>query len=320
MECGQLHLLLPGTNFLALRCVTRKSLKYFLDHRLDTFTDYSNASGTEEENKIYHSNDMSRLFNLVRSEGGVEKRMEVYMVAVYLLRILQQMGYFGPKSDTTSLTEEEVYVGMLLAHFVTVAERNSQNIGQVRKEHQGLGSLSDIVKYSFRPEEVGFGIHPSLALINHSCYPNVVKVQKGGRTVILAARKIEEGEEVLDNYGALFYSLPKLERLRELGFECHCEACTEDWPLFGSLSSSLDLTGCPSPLTAAGSLEKGRAANSLMAKMAQEMAAGHFSRVTTLCGEYNAVLAKLVRAPHRFLFNSYMITYYCAWARWGAKQ
>ena len=132
VECGNLHLLQPGTNFLALRCITRKPLKYFLEKRLETFTDYDETSGTsEKEESVYHGQDYKRLFNLARCENGLEERMEAYMVAVYLLRILQQMEYFGPRSDKSSLTEEEVYIGMLLAHFVQVAERNSQSMNEV---------------------------------------------------------------------------------------------------------------------------------------------------------------------------------------------
>ena len=92
VECGNLHLLQPGTNFLALRCITRKPLKYFLEKRLETFTDYDETSGTSvKEESVYHSQDYKRLFNLARCENGLEERMEAYMVAVYLLRILQQM-------------------------------------------------------------------------------------------------------------------------------------------------------------------------------------------------------------------------------------
>lgn len=321
MECGNLHLLKPGTNYLALRAITRKSLKYFLDRRLDTFTTYDNTSGSDKDiQSLNHSQDMARLFHLARSEGGLEQRMEVYMVAVYLLRILQQMGYFGEKTDTTSLSEEEVYIGMLIAHFVTVAERNSQNINILSSKHKNLVSLADIINCEFEPVSVGCGIHPTLAMVNHSCDPNTVKVQQGGKTFLLAARQLQVGEEVLDNYGVLFYSTPRLDRWKELGFECQCFACANQWPMLHQLSSSLDLSACPSPLTAAGSLEKGRMANSLMARMTSELSAGHYNRVISLCGEYHSLLERLVARPHRFHFNTYMLLCYSAWARWGARQ
>ena len=318
MECGNLHLLQPGTNFLALRCITRKPLKYFLDKRLETFTHYDSSSGVEKGDSVYHSQDYKRLFNLACSETGLEERMEAYMVAVYLLRILQQMEYFGPRSDTSSLTEEEVYIGMLLAHFVQVAERNSQSMNELGEDQQGLTTLPQIL--AFEPLPVGFGIHPTLALVNHSCEPNTVKVQHGGKTILVAARRIEQGEQICDNYGPNFYTSSLQERIRELGFTCTCTACEENWPLLGKLSSTLNLANTPSPLTAAGSLERGRMANALMAKLTNELSLCHYSKVITLCGEYSLLLNRLVSRPHRFHFNVYMLAFYAAWAKWGAKQ
>ena len=311
-------MLQPGTNFLALRCITRKPLKYFLDKRLETFTQYDSSSGIEKGDSAYHSQDYKRLFNLARSETGLEERMEAYMVAVYLLRILQEMEYFGPKSDTSSLTEEEVYIGMLLAHFVQVAERNSQSMNELGEDQQGLTTLPQIL--AFEPLPVGFGIHPTLALVNHSCEPNTVKVQHGGKTILVAARRIEQGEQICDNYGPNFYTSPLQERKRELGFACTCTACEENWPLLGKLSSTLNLANTPSPLTAAGSLERGRMANALMAKLTNELSLCHYGKVITLCGEYSLLLGRLVSRPHRFHFNVYMLAFYAAWAKWGAKQ
>ena len=320
MECGNLHLLQPGTNFLALRCITRKPLKYFLDKRLETFTHYDGTSGidVEKDGSVYQGQDYRRLFNLARCENGLEERMEAYMVAVYLLRILQQMEYFGPRSDTSSLTEEEVYIGMLLAHFVQVAERNSQSMNELGEDDQGLTTLPLIL--AFEPSAVGYGIHPTLALVNHSCEPNTVKVQHGGKTILVAARRIEQGEQILDNYGPNFYTSQLEERKRELGFTCTCAACKEDWPLLGKLSSTLNLANTPSPLTAAGSLERGRMANALMAKLTNELALCHYGKVIALCGEYSLLLSKLVSRPHRFHFNVYMLAFYAAWAKWGVKQ
>ena len=42
--------------------------------------------------------------------------------------------------------------------------------------------------------------------------------------------------------------------------------------------------------------------------------------VITLCGEYSLLLSRLVNKPHRFHFNVYMLAFYAAWAKWGAKQ
>ena len=71
---------------------------------------------------------------------------------------------------------------------------------------------------------------------------------------------------------------------------------------------------------AAGSLEKGRAANSLMQKMSAELRLSHFGRVISLSGDYRRILDKVIAAPHRFFFNNYMILFYCFWVKYGNKE
>ena len=66
-------------------------------------------------------------------------------------------------------------------------------------------------------------------------------------------------------------------------------------------------------------LEKGKAANSLMKKMSYELSAGHHSRVLALSGDYRTLLEKIVRQPHRFYFNNYMIMFYSHWIKHGNK-
>ena len=71
----------------------------------------------------------------------------------------------------------------------------------------------------------------SQTFFNHSCHPNVVKVQQGRRTVVLAARRIRAGEEVVDNYGPLAYTCAGVDRRSgQLGFTCWCTPCTQGWP------------------------------------------------------------------------------------------
>merc|ERR1712059_109992 len=46
---------------------------------------------------------------------------------------------------------------------------------------------------------------------------------------------VEQGQEVCENYGQVFYFKPREERRKELSarywFNCECPACREDWPL-----------------------------------------------------------------------------------------
>ena len=231
-ECHNMHLLKHGPNYLALRAITTKSLNYFLDKRLQYFSNYDDSQGTElEGNQVYKSLDIRNLYNLTTKKADLEKKMELYMIAAYLLKILQQMGYFETeKENESTLTEEEVYIGMLLAHFLAVIECNSHLICQLSKEHFGLITLPDILKSNFQPEDIGCGINTTLAFFNHSCNPNTIKIQKGNKTFLVATENIRKGDEIYDNYGCVFYSMDKLTRNHEIGFICKCEPCLQDWP------------------------------------------------------------------------------------------
>ena len=241
-ECQNMHLLKAGPNYLALRAVTQYNIEYFLQNRVKKFGNYDASSGTEQEGcKKYNSNDMKNLFNLSSKEADIEKKMERYMVAVYLLKILQAMNYFdSDKKSDKSLTEEEVYIGMLLAHFVGVAECNSHFICKAASKTSSVKNLPDILLQDFEPKNVGYGINATLAFFNHSCNPNTIKIQQGKKTVIIASEFIEPGEEIFDNYGSMFYTSDKPRRQSDLGFECSCCACAESWPIYQNLSDKIN--------------------------------------------------------------------------------
>jgi hypothetical protein len=170
--------------------------------------------------------DLKQLYHLAVPELSLADQLENYLVAVTLLRLLQNMQFFPDRGDKSQLSDDEVYIGLLLAHFLLVGRSNSQTISQTTdyNRRSTAASLSQ-----FSPTVIGCGVYPTLALFNHSCVPNVVKIQQGRRTVLIAGRPIRAGEEVLDSYGPLAYTSPRSVRLRQLGFSCACIPCIRDW-------------------------------------------------------------------------------------------
>ena len=79
------------------------------------------------------------------------------------------------------------------------------------------------------PVVVGSGHYPTVALMNHSCYPNVEWQSVNGTNTIgmVALRNIEPGDELCVSY--IDQSLPRLERRAELmrlyKFNCTCSKC-----------------------------------------------------------------------------------------------
>ena len=52
--------------------------------------------------------------------------------------------------------------------------------------------------------------------MNHSCDPNFTIVNYGRRAIAVAVRKIKEGMQVHDSYGAVWYHMDRSERQRFL--------------------------------------------------------------------------------------------------------
>ena len=81
---------------------------------------------------------------------------------------------------------------------------------------------------------IGQVIRPSMAMFNHSCDPNMVRVDRGKYVIAAACTHIKEGEEVKDSYGSTF-SEQELDTRREklmsdFWFKCLCFACRKRWP------------------------------------------------------------------------------------------
>ena len=92
------------------------------------------------------------------------------------------------------------------------------------------------------------GFFPSVALMNHSCYPNTSFVFNGTKAHVIATAHISAGEEILNNYGMLFTMSDKRERhddlLERYNFVCECDCCKNDWPIMSKLKGTRYLK-CP---------------------------------------------------------------------------
>lgn len=89
---------------------------------------------------------------------------------------------------------------------------------------------------------IGGGIYPTVAFLNHSCDPGVVRYFNGNFITLRAIKPISQGSIVAENYGPLFTQLPKSERqshlLKQYHFDCMCVPCMENWPTFKEMDDS----------------------------------------------------------------------------------
>lgn len=90
--------------------------------------------------------------------------------------------------------------------------------------------------------EVGNGSYPFCSLLNHSCAANVSRIHVNDMIVLIVQRPIGKGDQIFDNYGFNFTSVPRDHRQSELisqyNFLCHCIACEKNYPLLPSLPVS----------------------------------------------------------------------------------
>ncbi|CAG0917537.1 unnamed protein product [Notodromas monacha] len=114
----------------------------------------------------YHPGDWRSTFNLQQSQANEDSELVLSnaKLAVYLVKLLEEMGYFAAQ-DYPASTEEKICLSELLSHWLSTFASNCFPIStpQVKK-------AEDEVKVWLSP--TGTGIFPSSAMFNHACYPN----------------------------------------------------------------------------------------------------------------------------------------------------
>ncbi|XP_059094813.1 SET and MYND domain-containing protein DDB_G0273591-like [Tigriopus californicus] len=173
------------------------------------------------------------VLNMESHEGSDQysapELMKEALVAVFLTRFLEQ-GNFSHSCFSSSHQGAQsgcLKVANVMHKIMRVIRFNCHEI-LAKQEGQA------------HPKKIGFGINPSLALINHSCDSNYGRVWSSDQQKVLAfaTRPIKMGQQICDVYSGVFSKSSKQER-REVHdryhFQCQCEPCLEDWPVLEHL-------------------------------------------------------------------------------------
>ncbi|XP_065209611.1 SET and MYND domain-containing protein 4-like [Planococcus citri] len=233
IECSILRTLWESeisiTCHISLRIIAQHSLGFFLEKK-----DFLQKTEQPKEITHYKSSDYETVFHLVTHEERrkPEDILNRIHMALFLTKCLKVGGYFGEDCINEKLTNDEIFITKLLLHHLQVSQFNSHEISELRiKNHDLINSSSEFI---------GGAIYPTLALFNHSCNPGVIRYFDGTRVITRAIRNIRKGEMIAENYGPIFTETEKIERQRVLReqywFECHCEACTNNWPTMSDMS------------------------------------------------------------------------------------
>jgi len=222
-------------------------------------------------------------------------------------------------TQTVSLTlsEEEVLVARLLKHFLECIQFNTHTIESIY-ENRVVGwdaetrlwksSLRCNVGDSVETVRIGGGVYPTMALVNHSCDPNFVLVFWGRVAVAIASRSIAAGEEINDNYGANYASMPLQERRPFLEkshwFTCSCKACKNNYPEY--LRCSKDYKKLPGTAFKYKRVDRqklNRDVEVLKKDIKANVIKGNLEETYEIFLKWSELIDKLVYPPHQDFIN-----------------
>ena len=149
------------------------------------------AAGTNAPDFVYRSEDIVAFNSLVTHSGNSGKEpaelMMQSLVTVFLLRCLRHSGYLTPKTAANNsgaaaelLSADELFFAAVLQRFMRVTFYNSHEMSRADSRNLEV-------------TRIGRATNPSLALVNHSCYPNYRRLYVGNRTLGFATRPIPKG-------------------------------------------------------------------------------------------------------------------------------
>lgn len=190
----------------------------------------------------YESKDYNTIYNLVthandRSGQDLFRRS---VMATFLLRCLDQSGFFDTLAQDTDVKEFREFVAGLLLSHLQAFPCNAHEISELEL------MKSDIA--ASLPLEIGAGIYSTLSLFNHSCDPVANRNFYGDTCVVRTILPVKKGDEISDNYGAVYavHSLPERQGklMPQYYFRCACRACVGDWPLYPEINHQAPVWKC----------------------------------------------------------------------------
>lgn len=233
-ECGILKTFWRAkasvTCHLSMRMMAVYPLDFFVEIRPDL-----ERKMTYEEVDALQSRDYRKAYALVTHEEGrnPEEMFHRTLMAKFLLNCLVKKDYLKGRDELRA------YIGNLILHNIQVLQFNAHEIFELQKdEKDNIG----------RTEFIGGAIYPVLALFNHSCDPATVRYFDGKRVHVRTIRPLRAGEEIGENYGPIFTQNPRQDRQHQLKqqykFECRCQPCDENWPLFKQMTNDVIRLRC----------------------------------------------------------------------------
>lgn len=235
---------------LALRLILTIGLKTLLQRRV------CNRDGTKimvDSNNRYECK-YEALLDMVghSSERNSNEMFQYTILTLFILKILKHADFFKIEhmGDRKTAVVEN-YIGGIVLRILQVLCCNAV---QIMETHYSV----NIQKAE--QQTLGLGLFPTIALINHSCNPNMELVFYGNSCVAKSIRTVPVGEELAIDYGFIYYLTGSTDRLQSLKsqyhFECNCEPCIKNWPLRAKLPTGLPPLKCITCFTSISGAKK----------------------------------------------------------------
>lgn len=106
------------------------------------------------------------MYNLVthremRSKQDILHRTHV---AAFYLSCLKKTNYFSYCDTNHLLTDDELFIGSLLLHHLLILQFNAFEVSELQQQSSKQETIF-----------IGGAVYPTLALLNHSCDPCVIR-------------------------------------------------------------------------------------------------------------------------------------------------
>lgn len=161
--------------------------------------------------------------------------LQYAFMSSFLVKFLDANHYFDSDNrgaDNDTLENDRLFVGGLILRNLQILQFNSHEVFDlVKSKKNGVQSCG-----------IGAALYSNLALFNHSCNPSVVRYFKKTVVHVKSICGMKCGDMLSENYGPLYSQNSKEERKSKLmklyWFDCQCEACEQNWPLFEDMNTN----------------------------------------------------------------------------------
>ncbi|XP_053601074.1 SET and MYND domain-containing protein 4 [Plodia interpunctella] len=239
------------------------ALRMIMQNKKDYFININNELESKSTGP-YKTEDYRNIYNLVAHEDKRSKQDFLHraQMTAFLVKLLEISGYFNGKPRDKPVTmdklksmgvddeykEDVSLFGGLILKNLEVLQFNAHEVFELQCPKPKVGK--NVIKHDGKSVFIAGAVFPTLALFNHSCDPSVVRYFCGERIVVRAVKNIKKGEEVAENYGPIFTTVPKEKRKADMKeqywFDCHCVPCEQNWPLYDDMNEDYMRFKCDS--------------------------------------------------------------------------